>query len=79
MPESPDLEQYAEYYHLSEQLVADATKTELVECARLLDLHPFPCRHGLISAYVRPRAGFSNRKLSTDSCPSWMERWSAAC
>jgi hypothetical protein len=38
MPESPDLEQYAEHHHLGEQLVADATKTELVECARLLAL-----------------------------------------
>jgi hypothetical protein len=38
MPEQPELEEYAEYYHLSEQLVADATKKELVECARLLAL-----------------------------------------
>jgi hypothetical protein len=30
IPESPDLQEYAEYYHLSEQLVAAATKKELV-------------------------------------------------
>ena len=38
MPESPDLDQFPEYHYVSEQLIANATKTELVECARLLAL-----------------------------------------
>lgn len=38
MPKTSDLQEYADYHHLSEQLVADATKNELVECARLLAL-----------------------------------------
>ena len=38
MSDPPDLQEYADYHCLSEGLVADATKTELVECARLLAL-----------------------------------------
>ena len=42
MADSPDLEQFGQYFHLAEKLVAHATKEEVLEVARLLAIN---CAH----------------------------------